>query len=52
METRKQTLCILCRLLLDTSIVQSYEALVAIEFAFVNVLSSIPDKDYEDEVNN
>lgn len=52
METRKHTLCILCRLLLDTSIVQSYESLDAIEFAFVNVLSSIPNKSFEDEVSN
>lgn len=29
---------------------QSYEAVVAIESTFVNVLSSIPDKDYEHEV--
>lgn len=30
---------------------QSYEASIAIEFTFVDVLSSIPEKGYEQEVN-
>ena len=49
-ESRVYTFCLLCRLLLDISIVQSYEALRAVEDGFLKVLGAIPDTEYEHEV--
>jgi hypothetical protein len=44
------TLCLLCRLLLDTSIVRNCEALIAIQDAFENLMTATPDIYGEHEV--
>ena len=49
-DARTHALCLLCRLVLDSSIVNDCSLMVVIEEAFSNLVDAVPEKNVEAEV--
>ena len=49
-DSRTYAVCLLCRLLLDHSIIDSCDVIFAVEDAIANLLDSIPETELDQEV--
>ena len=51
-DSRKRSICMLCRLLLDTAVVKNCEAMVAIDSTFSSLVDCIPEQEAYHEVDH